>query len=61
MTHQPTLRDMIMLEAPWAIKVSPGGRRVAIGVRTTHWKENRYDVICRVHDLANCTTYPRRC
>jgi hypothetical protein len=41
--------------------VSPDGRRVTIGVRTTHWKENRYDVICRVHDLANCTTYPRRC
>ncbi len=25
--HQPTLRDMIMLEIPVGVKVSPGGRR----------------------------------
>jgi dipeptidyl aminopeptidase/acylaminoacyl peptidase len=41
-----------------AVQVSPGGRRVAIGIRTTNWNENRYDTICHVHDLASGTTYP---
>jgi dipeptidyl aminopeptidase/acylaminoacyl peptidase len=54
---QPTLRDMIMLESPIAVKVSPSGRRVAIGIRTTNWKEDRYETICHVHDCANGTTY----
>ena len=58
MPYQPTLRDMVMLETPMAVKVSPSGRRVAIGIRTTNWKENRYDTICHVHDLADGSTYP---
>jgi dipeptidyl aminopeptidase/acylaminoacyl peptidase len=57
-SRQPTLRDMIMLEAPVAVKLSPGARRVAIGVRTTNWKENRYETICHVHDLEKGTTFP---
>jgi dipeptidyl aminopeptidase/acylaminoacyl peptidase len=56
--HRPTLRDMILLEAPVSAKVSPGGCRVAIGTRTTHWKENRYETICHVHDVISGTTYP---
>jgi dipeptidyl aminopeptidase/acylaminoacyl peptidase len=56
--HQPTLREMILLETPVAVRVSPGGRRVAIGIRTTHWKENRYEIVCQVHDAAAGTTYP---
>jgi dipeptidyl aminopeptidase/acylaminoacyl peptidase len=56
--YQPTLRDMILLEAPVAVKVSPSGRRVAMGIRTTNWKENRYETVCHVHDLADGTTYP---
>jgi dipeptidyl aminopeptidase/acylaminoacyl peptidase len=56
-SYRPTLRDMVMLETPVAVKVSPGGRRVAIGIRTTNWKENRYDTVCHVHDLATGTTY----
>ncbi|MBM4430417.1 MAG: hypothetical protein FJ026_08750, partial [Chloroflexi bacterium] len=56
--HQPTLRDMVMLETPVGVKVSPGGRRVAMAIRTTNWKDNRYEVICQVHDLADGTTYP---
>lgn len=58
MPYQPTLRDMIMLETPVAVKVSPGGRRVATGIRTTNWKENRYETVCHVHDLATGATYP---
>jgi dipeptidyl aminopeptidase/acylaminoacyl peptidase len=56
--YQPSLRDMVMLEAPMAVKVSPEGRRVAFGVCTTNWKENRYETICHVHDLASGVAYP---
>ena len=56
--HQPSLRDLIMLETPVAVKVSPDGCRVAIGVRATHWNENRYETVCQVHDLENGNTYP---
>ncbi len=58
MPYQPSLRDMIMLETPTAVKVSPGGSRVAFTVRTTNWKENRYETVCHVHDLESGTTYP---
>ena len=58
MPYQPTLRDTIMLDAPVAVKVSPGGQRVAILVRTTNWKEDRYESVCHIHDLANGTSYP---
>jgi dipeptidyl aminopeptidase/acylaminoacyl peptidase len=56
--HQPTLRDMLALEVPIEAKVSPGGDRVAILVRTTHWNQNRYESICHVHDVAAGTTRP---
>jgi dipeptidyl aminopeptidase/acylaminoacyl peptidase len=56
--HQPTLRDMLLLQVPFEAKVSPGGTRVAVNVRTTHWKENRYENVCHVHDLATGTSHP---
>jgi len=56
--YRPTLRDMVLLVAPTAVKVSPGGRRVAFGLRTTNWKENRYETIAHVHDLATGAAYP---
>jgi len=56
--YQPTPRDMILLEMPVGVTVSPGGSRVAINVRTTHWKDNRYDMVCHVHDLATGATHP---
>ncbi len=56
--QQPTLRDMVLLKVPFEAKVSPGGDRVAINVRTTNWKENRYENVGHVHDLATGSTYP---
>jgi hypothetical protein len=56
--YQPALRDMVMLELPLEAKVSPSGDHVAIRVRTTNWKENRYERVCHIHDLATDTTYP---
>jgi len=54
----PTLRDMVLLDAPTGVRISPGGRRVAIAVRTTNWKENRYETVCHVHDLETGNTCP---
>jgi dipeptidyl aminopeptidase/acylaminoacyl peptidase len=56
--YQPTLRAMLLLQVPFEVKVSPNGTRIAINVRTTNWKDNRYDNVCHVHDLATGTTYP---
>ena len=58
MPRQPTLRDMIMLQTPLAVKLSPGGCWAAMAIRTTNWKENRYDTVCYVHDLQSGRTYP---
>jgi len=55
--YQPTLRDMVRLEVPFDVKVSPDGRRIAISVRTTNWKDNRYENVCQVYDLATGATY----
>ncbi len=56
--YHPTLRAMVLLDAPTGVRISPGGRRVAIAVRTTDWKEDRYETVCHVHDLEAGTTYP---
>ena len=50
--YQPALRDVLRLEVPVEVKVSPNGSRAAITVRTTNWRDNRYEQICHVHDLA---------
>lgn len=50
--YQPAPRDMLRLEVPVEVKVSPNGSRAAITVRTTNWKDNRYEQICCVHDPA---------
>lgn len=57
-TYRPTLRDMLMLELPLDVKAAPGGDRVALRVRTTNWKENCYERVCHIHDLATGATTP---
>lgn len=39
-----------MLEVSLDVKASPDVARVATRVRTTNWKENRYERICLIHD-----------
>lgn len=56
--YQPGLRDMLLLDQPQEIRVSPNGRRVAIKVRATNWNANRYDTLCYIHDLDTGTTRP---
>ncbi len=62
-TH-PTLRDMVMLQAPWGARISPGRKRsdrsewVAALVRTTNWQENHYDDLCQMYDPATGAAFP---
>lgn len=56
--HQPTLRELILLELPSAIKVSPSGSLAAISVRRTNWQANRYETICHLYDVQRDTTHP---
>lgn len=55
--YRTALRDMIMLKLPLEVKASPGGNQTAIRVRTTNWKENRYERVCHVHNLATGSTH----
>ena len=58
--HRPTLREMLALDLPNEVKLSPGGGKAAILVRTTNWKDNRYENVCYVQDLAPGGGGPRR-
>jgi dipeptidyl aminopeptidase/acylaminoacyl peptidase len=49
--HQPTIKDMISIELPLHVKVSPHAHRVAYLVRTTNWNKNRYENLCYIFDV----------
>jgi dipeptidyl aminopeptidase/acylaminoacyl peptidase len=48
--HQPDVRDMIILDFPRIVKISPNGNLVAIGVRTTDWQDNCYETVCYLYN-----------
>jgi len=50
-SYHPTITDMISLELPLQVKVSPAGRHVAYVVQTTNWNKNCYENLCYVHDV----------
>ena len=54
--YQATLRDMLVLETPVDVRVSPGGSKVAFTVRTTNWRDNKYETHCHIHDVASRVT-----
>jgi len=56
--YQPSLQDVLLLDMPVDVKVSPDGRCLAFRVRTTNWQDNRYDTLCYVHDRATGRSYP---
>ena len=59
--HQPTLREMLALDVPVEVKLAPGGAWAAFLVRTMNWKNNRYENVCYVQNLAaGGQTSPRR-
>jgi len=55
--YQATLRDMLALETPIDVCVSPNGTRVAFTVRTTNWRDNRYETHCHIHDVVDGTSH----
>ena len=56
--YQPSLQDVLLLDMPVDVKVSPDGRRLAFRVRTTNWQDNQYETLCYVHDRATGRSYP---
>lgn len=59
---KPALRDMLALEIPFEVKLSPGGGKAAILVHSTNWKDDFYENVCYVQDLARSAarSAPRR-
>ena len=55
--YQATLRDMLALEAPVDVRVSPDGNKVAFTVRTTNWRDNKYETHCHIHDITTGVTH----
>lgn len=47
--YSPSVSDLVSLEYPEEAKSSPGGRKVAFRVRTTNWRDNRYEHRLFVH------------
>lgn len=54
---QVTLRDMLALEVPMDVRVSPQGGKVAFTVQTTNWKDNRYENHCYINDALTGVTH----
>jgi dipeptidyl aminopeptidase/acylaminoacyl peptidase len=48
--YQATLRDMLALEFPANVRISPDGKKVAFTVRTTNWKDDKYERHCYLYD-----------
>ena len=48
--YQATLRDMLALEFPANVRISPDGTKVAFTVQCTNWKDNRYERHCYLYD-----------
>ncbi len=51
--YPPTPRDMIMLQVPMQVAASPAGAAVAVLMRTTNWRDNRYEQVCHIYDVAH--------
>ena len=51
--YSPSVTDLVSLEYPEEAKNSPSGGRVAYRVRTTNWRDNRYEHLLFVHDMTS--------
>ncbi len=61
-SDRPTLRELLALEIPYEVKLSPGGGKAAILAHTTNWKDDCYENVCYVQNLAlgAASSAPRR-
>jgi dipeptidyl aminopeptidase/acylaminoacyl peptidase len=55
--YQATLRDMLALEFPANVRISSDGTKVAFTVRTTNWKDNKYESHCCLYDDVTGVTH----
>ncbi|MBN1249939.1 MAG: S9 family peptidase [Anaerolineae bacterium] len=54
----PSLQDLLMLDEPFAVRLSPDGALLAFTVQSTDWQENAYERLCYIHDITAGTTTP---
>ncbi|MCG8337126.1 MAG: prolyl oligopeptidase family serine peptidase [Proteobacteria bacterium] len=57
-THSPTITEMISLEVPNLVKISPDGQKVAYTIEKTNWKENVYEKLCYIYDRQQKKSFP---
>lgn len=50
--YQPSLRDLIQLPVPFDVKLSPDSSQAAVLVRAANWKDNNYENLVQVYDVA---------
>ncbi|HRW04575.1 MAG TPA: prolyl oligopeptidase family serine peptidase, partial [Caldilineaceae bacterium] len=55
--YHPTIRDLILLDLPTDLKVSPSGQHVAVTVRTTNWRDNCYESRCYLYNSSGDSSY----
>ena len=55
--YHATLRDLLALEVPNNVRVSPNSMKVAFTVQTTNWKDNRYERQCHIYDAGAGATH----
>ncbi|MFX0094146.1 MAG: hypothetical protein ACFFBD_20580, partial [Candidatus Hodarchaeota archaeon] len=48
--YRATIDDMIKLNFPLQVKISPNGTKIAYSVREADLKENKYNILCYVYD-----------
>ncbi len=56
--YHPSLRDMLMLSLPSAVRISPDGTCLAFTVQVTNWQDDCYESICYIYDLDSGLTTP---
>ena len=56
--YRATLRDMLALEFPANLRISPNGAKVAFTVRITNWKEDKYERHGYLYDDVTGLTHP---
>ncbi|MBN1682089.1 S9 family peptidase [Candidatus Bathyarchaeota archaeon] len=48
---KPVIENFLNLKWPVDVKISPDGKKIAYSLRTTNWKENRYENQCYISDI----------
>ena len=55
-THSPTITEMISLEVPNLVKISPERKKVAYTIEKPNWKENVYEKTAPISNITQAKT-----